>query len=295
MTKYTRENKAELLAAGKRLSLFEKKVTRLHSSVSRQTEVGHAASNQRRANRKRQISAQEEAYRLIQEHKLSHLERCENIPDYQVSNPTRYPPVQIEGAGEMALKSILRRYEHVMKPQGITPGNFRDWRQYFMLMSVDQLASLLRVTGRTIRSWESGKTRIPFSVWWVMHVTMQDPERFLTRPGFHDFYIDYRDGEARLCSYTYPEIRWTATDLYFNRCALNEVLTLRRTIDKQADEYQALEVENTRLRQLLKKKGISNELEALQERLSDLARRLNTADVIEFSTDSEVAQQSKAA
>ncbi len=295
MTKYTRENKAELLSAEKRLGLFERKVTRLFSSVSSPTEVGQDAANQRRASRKRQISAQEEAYRLIREHKLSHLERRENIPDYEVGNPTRYPAAQIEGAGEMALKNILRRYEHVMKPQGITPGDFRDWRQYFMLMSVDQLASLLRVTGRTIRSWESGKTKIPFSVWWVMHVTMQDPERFLTRPGFHDFYIDYTGAEARLCSYTYPDIQWTATDLYFNRCALNEVLILRRTIEEQSAAHQVLEAENTRLRQLLKKKGISNELEALQERLSDLTRRLNTADVIEFAADSEEAQQFKAA
>ncbi len=295
MTKYTRENKAELLSAGKRLGLFEKKVTRLYPSGSRPTELGQNASNQKRANRKRQISPQEEAYRLIQEHKLSHLERRESIPDYDVSNPTRYPAAQIKGAGAMALQSILRRYAHVMKPQGITPGNFRNWRQHFMLMSVDQLASLLRVTGRTLRSWESGKTKIPFSVWWVMHVTMQDPERFLTRPGFHDFYIEYSDGEALLCSYTYPEIRWTATDLYFNRCALNEVLDLRRTIERQKDAYQALEYENTRLRQLLKKKGISNELEALQEKISDLTRRLNTADVLEFAADSEEAHQFKAA
>lgn len=295
MTKYTRDQRSKLLSAGKRLGLLEKKVTRFHSVPSSPNRGGQDIAPTRRANRKRQISAQEEAYRLIQDHGLKHLERRESIPAYEVDNPTRYPAAKIEDAGKLVLTNILRRYEYAMKPQGITPGDFKNWRQHFMLMSTDQLASLLRVTGRTIRGWESGKTKIPFSVWWVMHVTLQDPERFLTRPGFHDFYIDYRDGEARLCSYAYPEIRWSATDLYFNRCALNEVLDLRRTIEKQSNAYQNLEAENTRLRQLLKKKGISNELEALQEKISDLAKRLNTADVLDFIADPEQVLQFKVA
>jgi DNA-binding transcriptional regulator YiaG len=178
------------------------------------------------------------------------------------------------------LDKLLKRYAYVMKPQGITPADFKRWREQFMLMNPEQLGALVRVTGRTIRDWENGVSKIPFAMWWVMHVTMQDPDYFLTRPGFHDFYIEYVDGTAHLCSHTYPDIHWTATDLYFNRCALNEVLCLREEIKRHIENFQELTAENTRLRQMLKTDGVTSELQAMHDHIGALMKRIHTADVM---------------
>jgi len=178
------------------------------------------------------------------------------------------------------LQGILQRYAFVMKSQGITAGEFKAWRQTFMLMTLEQMGQLLRVSPKTIENWESGRASIPFSMWWVMHVTMQDPEYFLTRPGFHDFYIEYDQGEAYLCSRRYPDIRFTTTDLYVCCSALQSVERLREAVTKKDAEIAELQAENTRLRQMLNAGAVTAELQAMHDHIGDLMRRIHTADIV---------------
>jgi uncharacterized protein Veg len=121
-------------------------------------------------------------------------------------------------------------------------------------------------------------------MWWVMHSTLQDPDTFLTRPGFHDFYIGYDQdkGEAQLCSYTWPDIRCSPTDLYFNRAALNQVGTLQGKVEQQQKEIGELTAENTRLRQMLKAGTVANELTVMHEHIGNLLKQMHTADIVSF-------------
>ena len=90
-------------------------------------------------------------------------------------------------------------------------------------------------------------------MWWVMHSSLQDPEYFLSRPGFHDFYIKYTpDGEAALCSRTWPDICYTPSDLYTNRAALSAVSSLQSKVAAQEQTIDELTAESTRLRQMMK-------------------------------------------
>jgi DNA-binding XRE family transcriptional regulator len=289
MPKYSSEERKALAAAADRLG-----AGRLNGKVADlRMRAPQSSGGQERPKKAtyRHESEADRCDRMIKEHKLSHLHKADSVPPYQVESATRYPKVTFEGdAGKLALERILRRYGHVMKPQGITPTDFRMWREHFMLMTPEQLAALVRVSSRTIRNWESGANEIPFSMWWVMHVTLQDPEYFLTRPGFHDFYIEYLGGEAYLCSHSYPDIRWTATDLYFNRCALSEVYVLREQIKKREEKVDELTAENTRLRQLLKTEGVTGELQAMQDHIGALMKRIQTADVKHFQTAPQAAQ-----
>lgn len=289
MPKYSSEEREAFAAAAKRLGVGEhdSKVSDLRMKASKPLEKPerHKRSTYRRE------SESERCERMIKEYKLNHLQKAEAVPPYDVTNPTRYPEVVMwNTAGRVMLDRILKRYAHVMKPQGITPTDFRMWREHFMLMNHEQLGALVRVSARTIRNWENGVSEIPFSMWWVMHVTMQDPEYFLTRPGFHDFYIEYVDGESYLCSYTYPDIRWTAIDLYFNRCALNEVLALRGQIKRRDEKVDELTAENTRLRQLLKIEGVTGELQAMQDQIAALVKQIQTADVMPFQASPQAVQ-----
>jgi hypothetical protein len=222
---------------------------------------------------------------LIESFKLQHLKKADDVPVYDVTRATRYPEVVMwKRAGDERLDAILKRHEWVMKPQGVTAADFKNWREYSMLMSPEQLGALVRVNERTIRNWENGTSEIPFAMWWVMHSTLQDPEYFLTRPGFHDFYIGYdRDrGEATLCSYTWPDIKCTPTDLYFQRAAASEVGTLRYQLEQKDKEIAELTAQNTKLRQMLKEGTVAAELTAMHEHIGTLLKKMHTADVLAF-------------
>lgn len=228
--------------------------------------------------------------RLIEQFKLKHLTKAEALPAYDVTKATRYPEVVMwKAAGDERLDTILQRYQWVMKPQGVTAGDFKQWRESYMLMTREQLGALVRVSERTVGNWENGSSEIPFSMWWVMHATLQDPEYFLTRPGFHDFYIEYKEGVPALCSSTYPDIRVTPTELYFQRAAVDKVLTVEKQLELKEKEIGELTAENTRLRKMLKTGAVTAELNAMHEHLGELLKQIHTADVVAFPpADAEV-------
>lgn len=254
------------------------KVTKLKAPRARQSKASPAP-------RRKKLTAQEYRDSVIAMYKLQHLQKAEDVPAYDVTSATRYPAAPMSGAiGDERLRYILKKYEWVMQPQGITAAAFKNWRLYSMMMTPEQLGELVRVNGRTIRNWENGTSEIPFSMWWVMHSTLQDPDYFLTRPGFHDFYIDYdrTTGEAQLCSRTWPDIRCTPTDLYFNRAALNKVSSLQGKVEQQEKTIADLTAENTRLRQMLKAGTVADELNAMHEHIGNLLKRMHTADIVTF-------------
>lgn len=290
MPKYSTEQREALAAAGKRLGPGKR-----DSKIADLRERAPKSPVKKAEPKKRQMyrheSESERCERMIKQYKLTHLSKADVVPPYDVTKPTRYPEVVMwNTAGSTRLDQVLKRYAYVMKPQGISPADFKMWREHYMLMNPEQLGALVRVSARTVKNWESGVSEIPFAMWWVMHVTMQDPEYFLTRPGFHDYYIEHVDGVAYLCSYTWPDIRWTSTDLYFNRCALNEVFRLREQIKRQDEKLDELTAENTRLRQMLKTDGVSGELQAMQNHIAALMKRIQTADVMPFQAAPETVQ-----
>jgi len=206
-----------------------------------------------------------------------------DLPEgFDASKPTRYAkPVMVDN-GRITLDGILRRNAFIMKEHGVSALALQHWRLHMLYMSPEQLAELVRVPVKTVLAWESGETPIPFSMWWVMHSTLQDPAVFLTRPGFHNFYIDYYDGEAVLCSRTHPDIRYTVTELYTGKVALKGIEALHQQLEQQVRLNEELVAENTRLRQMAKTGAVAQELAAMQAHIADLLKRMNTADVLPF-------------
>jgi DNA-binding transcriptional regulator YiaG len=235
--------------------------------------------------RRRKMSALEYRDSIIEMFRLQHLRKEESLPPYDVTNITRYPEAPISpDIGNERLRQTLQRYAWVMKPQGVTAGDFQMWREHYMGMTRVQLAALVRVNERTVRLWEQGVSKIPFAMWWVLHSTLQDPAYFLTRPGFHDFYIDYNrnTGEAQLCSSTWPDIKYTPTELYTNRAAMSEVTRLQVKVKEQDQKIDELTAENTRLRQMLKAGTVAAELSAMHAHIGKLLQQMHTADVVAF-------------
>jgi hypothetical protein len=230
---------------------------------------------------------------VMRMYRLQELKKAEDLPAYDVTNPTRYPAAPMSTRlGDERLRNILTRYQWVMKEQGISPEELKFWRENVMCMNTAQVAALVRVNERTVRNWESGTSEIPFSMWWLMHCTLQDPGYFLTRPGFHDFYIDYdrASGEPVLCSYTYPEIRATPTNLYFNQAALNQVGQLQAKVGQLEQKVNQLTAENTRLRQMVKAGTVAAELQAMHAHIGGLLKQMHTADIVAFPETEQTAQ-----
>lgn len=218
-------------------------------------------------------------------YKLQHLKPSKDLPKYDVTRITRYPAAAISAAdGDLRLRMALKRYGWGMKEQGVTAGDIRMWREHIMGMTPAQLAALVRVNERTVRNWENGTSEVPFSMWWMVHSTLQDPAYFLTRPGFHDYYVDYdrNTGEAMLRSYTWPDISYTPTQLYANRAALNEVTSLQSRVRELEDKVGELTAENTRLRQMAKTSAVASELSAMHAHIGNLLKQIQTADVVPF-------------
>ena len=97
---------------------------------------------------KRRVKMTPNEYRdaIIEMYKLRHLQPAESVPEYDVTRATRYPEAPICPAiGQQRLEMALKRYEWVMKPQGITAGDLKMWREHFMGMTRAQLAVFVRV------------------------------------------------------------------------------------------------------------------------------------------------------
>lgn len=292
MAKYTVEQKAELKAAGERLGLtgkISKKLVNINERGTKAKSIG-VPKDQIKKHRE---TRDEFLVRMLATYKVKPLIVADIKADYDVTNSTRYQEVEMWNAGSIAQQNILNRYQFSMKPQGITPGEMRSWREHYLLMSREQLAAVIRVTERTVSNWEEARSPIPFSMWWMMHTTLQDPVYFLTRPGFHDFYIEYEKGEALLCSHKHPEIRYSTTDLYFNRAVFSELLSYKNKLTRADAAYAELEAENTRLREMYKTNAVTKELEFMHDHISQLMKRLNTADVIPFQLAKSVVTVAK--
>lgn len=239
-------------------------------------------------------------------YKLQPLKKAEGLPAYDVTDVTRYPAVpEWKAHKNAAVTRVWQRYSFAMAEQSISPITFKMWREHALYMSLEQVAEMVRVDVKTVRGWESGKLAIPFSMWWVMSSTLQDPEYFLDRPGFHDYYIEYdRDlNQPVLCSHKWPDIRVTPTDLYIQRTAVNKVFQLenqlnakQQEVDAKQRELDEMAAENTRLRQMLKAGTVASELASMHAHIGNLLSRMHTADVVDFPTASaEVRQFAQAA
>lgn len=271
----------ELQAAAQRLGLLENpRNSKIKRMTDRRTLAAQTAKKP--VKQPRFETEEDRRVRVMRHYNLKPLEEISEVEPYDVTNSTRYAQVEDWTGGEERLQHILRQYGPAMPERGISPEAMKRWREQFMLMTPEQLGTLLRVSGRTVRNWEAGKSSIPFSMWWMMHCTLQDPQYFLSRPGFHDFYIKYENGTPLLCSAKWPDIRQSPSDLWINRAAINEMTRMRNDLVKKDEEIAELTLENTRIRKLLKVNKVTAELQAMQDKLTDLLKRVHTADVVEF-------------
>lgn len=198
---------------------------------------------------------------------------------FPISKTTGLP---IRKSAEHVLHGLPKWYEWAMEWHSVTPAAFSSWRKNFLQISVDECAALLRVNARTIRNWERGANAIPFTVWYVMHCFLSRPDVWLSRDGFRDLYVDYRNGRAYLSSDEYPDIRFTHEELVLYAANMAVARGTEDTNRKLQARIQELEAANTELRRMFKSNQVTKELQSMHERIAGLLESIETADVYAF-------------
>lgn len=185
-------------------------------------------------------------------------------------------------------------YSEAMRQQSITPAEFAYWRTYVVNLTTAECGALLRVDRKTIEHWERGRARIPFAVWYVMHCYLQRPDVWLSRCGFTDLYVTYRNGIAYLCSAEYPDIEFTHGQLVYYAQAMQHLASVEARCAALEARANALVAENTELRRMFKGAQVTAELERMRDQIGDLLSRMHTADVYPFPLERDTPQAAAA-
>ncbi len=173
----------------------------------------------------------------------------------------------------------------------VSPKSFHHLRRHCLGLTRVKVAAYLRVSERTVQRWENGDGDIPFSAFEVLRLVFESTAYRLSHTRWDGWFFN-KDG--RLVS---PEVGRLEvgpedfTALIFLR---GELDAHRATAARVMEEIAALQVENTRLRQAFRENAITNELEAMQERLGDLLASIQTAQVIPFPNRQPQAQEAAA-
>lgn len=202
-----------------------------------------------------------------------------------VKRPKRDVPVSrstgqaTRGSAVHDRRGLPTWYAWAMEEHSITASELRAWRANFLQCSVAECAALMRVPEQQVYRWESGRSPIPFAIWYMMHSLLQSPDVWLARCGFADLYVEYRDGEAYLCSATYPSVRFTHAQLCYYELALKRLDALQTERRELCEQLEALRSENADLRNMFARGHVTAELRDMSERLHGLLSRIGTADV----------------
>lgn len=104
----------------------------------------------------------------------------------------------------------------------------------------------------------------------------------MSRDGFRDLYVDYRNGRAYLSSDEYPDIRFTHEDLVHHASSMAVARGIEDQNKKLQARIQELEAENTELRRMFKSGQVTKELQSMRERIAGLLESIETADIFAF-------------
>ena len=168
-----------------------------------------------------------------------------------------------------------------MESREVSAEQFRLWRTQAVFMNQTHAAAFFRVPIPTITAWEKGRETIPYAVAFMMRWAWNCDEVRLSRPGFHDWaiYYDSRTKEPKLYSKTFA-VEFSAANLTYYAQAMGRLSSVEFERDKLKEKVEALQVENTKLREMFKSQAVTGELREMQSRIGSLLERIHTADVI---------------
>lgn len=161
----------------------------------------------------------------------------------------------------------------------IAPENFHHLRRSLGL-SLKQCAAYLRVSGRTIAGWESGKSPVPFAEFELLRLILESPTFKISHTDWSGWFIDangvLHSPDIGGKGFTPEQLVW----LSMNR---SEAALLRSDVARLQAELVQAGLENRQLRQMFLDNGVVDEVAAIQKKINGLMSRINTAHIYEFT------------
>lgn len=170
----------------------------------------------------------------------------------------------------------------------ITPKSFHHLRRHCLNVTRARVAAYLRVSVRTVQRWENGDAPIPFMAFEVLRLVFESTAYRLSHAKWDGWFIG-QDG--RFVSPDVGRLNVGPEDFTALVFLRGELDAHRQQSARLKEQIAGLEAENTRIRQMYRDQGVTQELEAMQDRLDGLLASIRTAQVIPFITPSPTLEK----
>jgi len=172
----------------------------------------------------------------------------------------------------------------------VGPVNLKHLRRHCLAITQAQAAAYLRVKLRDYQAWERGNQPAPFMAFELLRIVFESTAHRLSHAKWDGWFIG-KDG--RFVSPNVGRLDVGPEDFTALVFLRGELEAHRQAAARLKDEMAALVAENHRIRQMYRDQGVTNELEAMQDRLDGLLASIRTAQVIPFTA--AIANMEKAA
>lgn len=163
----------------------------------------------------------------------------------------------------------------------ISGERFKFFRQTLLGLDTEQCAAYLGVHRSTIGRWESNDVEMPKAAFEALRLQYQIAAQRISHKQWDGWFLNRKTGE--LVSPDKGRLAVTADEINALPELYGCLSELKIATAQQAELIKALQAENTALRTTDKSRQVADELEAMQERISELLSSVRTAEVIEFN------------
>lgn len=164
---------------------------------------------------------------------------------------------------------------------------FFQLRRHVLQLSRADVARLLRVSTNAVRGWETDRCRVPFSAFFALRLIAESLRFRLASQAWSNWQLEdghqmTRTGKVREAVY----LKNTETGACFEPEDLNNFWLTAQRVQMLADNeanlkarVEALTRENTELRELFQRDGVTAELHNVREQVQALYEKINTGTV----------------
>lgn len=173
----------------------------------------------------------------------------------------------------------------------ISAENFKSLR-LSMGLTIAECAAYLRVTTKTIYTWENNRAPVPFAAFELLRLVMESVRFKMSHVNWDGWFIS---DDGMLNSPDIGGNGFSPEILNYSTMVRNEAALLRVEVTKLQSKLNASVIENNNLRQMYLDNGVTDEVAAIQQKINGLMIRINTARVFPFTIIEDEQPQEKAA